>query len=265
MKADRDRCLEAGMNAVVTKPIDPEALWHALLNWIKLRPGLGVRPLADAAPSTKWETTTASDTTAQELEQTLAGLRGMGALDLDFGLSHTNNNPGLYLSILRKFMLSQANFTQGMSDSITRGDQDTAERMAHTLKGLAGNLGATALQHTAEHLESALHNQVSPGLIQKALMHTDEMLLELLEALQTVPHLVPKKKPAGHDITSVEREQALALTEQIRNLLRSDDALAQDLWGAHAAILHAVHAKAEEIESAIANFEFETAIELLGP
>ena len=266
MKADRDRCMEAGMNAVVTKPINPEALWQALLNWIKLRPGLGLRPPVDAAQSNAWDTTTtASDTTVQELDMTLAGLRGMDVLDLNLGLSHTNNNPGFYLSVLRKFMLSQANFPQGMADSITQGDTDTAERMAHTLKGLAGNLGATALQHTAGHLESALHNQVSPDLIQKALVHTEEMLLELLDALQKVPHLVPKKKQTWHGISPTEREQAHALTEQIRNLLRADDAMVQDLWEAHAALLHAVHARAEEVENAIANFEFETAMELLGP
>ncbi|HOE41036.1 MAG TPA: response regulator [Rhodoferax sp.] len=42
MKEDRDRCLAAGMNAVVTKPIDPDDLWRALLKWVKVRDGMGV-------------------------------------------------------------------------------------------------------------------------------------------------------------------------------------------------------------------------------
>ena len=41
MKADRERCLAAGMNGFVTKPINPEELWRAMITWIRLREGLG--------------------------------------------------------------------------------------------------------------------------------------------------------------------------------------------------------------------------------
>ena len=35
MQADRERCIEAGMNDYIVKPIDPDALWAALLRWVK--------------------------------------------------------------------------------------------------------------------------------------------------------------------------------------------------------------------------------------
>ena len=60
MKQDRDRCMEAGMNGFVTKPIDPTALWHTLLDWVRRHEGLGAstpQPGADIAahlPSAAW-------------------------------------------------------------------------------------------------------------------------------------------------------------------------------------------------------------------
>lgn len=41
MQSDRERCLEAGMNDHVAKPVEPAQLWAALRRWIQPRPGLG--------------------------------------------------------------------------------------------------------------------------------------------------------------------------------------------------------------------------------
>jgi len=52
MQQDRDRCMAAGMQDVVTKPIDPDQLWQALHAWVRPRPGLGLpaRVLPDTPP-----------------------------------------------------------------------------------------------------------------------------------------------------------------------------------------------------------------------
>jgi two-component system sensor histidine kinase/response regulator len=270
MKVDRDRCLQAGMNAVVTKPISPEALWQALVKWIKPRPGLGVRPVEQGTDGGTWGAPAAAiapDAVAEmatpDMEQTLLSLRQIEVLELDLGLSHINQNADLYRSILIKFVASQADAASHMAECITHADTATAERMAHTLKGLAGNLGATLLQTSAEQLETALREQVPPEQVQQALEHSAAALQTLIRALHNVPHLLPAPQPVLAGITAAQRLQALALTEQIKGLLQEDDARAQELWESHATVLAAVHARAQDIERAISAFDFETALDLL--
>ena len=81
---------------------------------------------------------------------------GIDGLDMANGLRRVLGKKPLYLSMLRKFVAGQKSATAEILKALEGNDWDTAERLAHTLKGVSGNIGATGLQQLAEKLEAAI-------------------------------------------------------------------------------------------------------------
>jgi two-component system sensor histidine kinase/response regulator len=255
MQADRDRCMDAGMNDFVTKPINPEDLWQALLTWVKLREGLG----AVARPQTHATTATTAATA-----DVMQALRGVAGLDVELGLLRTSNNPGFYASMLRKFVTSQQLATQNIQQALQAQDIETAERYAHTLKSVAGNLGATALQDAANSVEAGLRQGLPASAVQDAVHAATRLLDQLVQDLQATPGLIEVPKVARlQDLTYDEKIAARKVAKHIKHCLQQDDASASELWDAHAMVLRALYPEAAAIEEAIGNFEFETALALM--
>ena len=252
MKADRERCMQAGMNDFVSKPINPDELWKALLTCIRLRPGLGLAP----AQASNAANPSASDTLLMQ------ALRGIDALDVSLGLSHTNHNPAFYASLLRKFVSSQADALERIRASLQAGDRATAERHAHTLKGVAGSLGASSLQQAAATVEQGLREGAEEPALQQALQTLQALLAPLVSALQTA---LPDAAPDQQAFTPEQLQSARAVLAQIAELLRQDDPQAAELWEAHASALRTLCPQAARIEAAIGAFSFDEALALLEP
>lgn len=87
-------------------------------------------------------------------EHELPDLPGIDKAD---GLRRMMNKPRLYEKVLRDFHARFLNEPQAILAAIERGDRPTAERHAHSAKGLAGTIGAVRLQGIAKDLEAALH------------------------------------------------------------------------------------------------------------
>ena len=142
------------MNDHVAKPIDPDGLFGALAKWIRPREGLPAdapvpRPIAesDAAAVGAQAPQPADDTETD-------ALKAIPGLDVDAGLKRLMGKRDFYERMLRQFTTgeeSQAVAT--IRARLAEGDRDTAERTAHSLKGVAGTLGATELQARAGELE----------------------------------------------------------------------------------------------------------------
>ena len=253
MQADRERCLQAGMNGFVSKPIEPEVLWQALLTWVRPRPGLGSLPRTDTAvPEPAGRT---------HLLQALRAVRG---LDAEQGLQRTNNNPDVYASLLRKFVRSQQDAVERILQAVQARDTTTAGLYAHTLKGVAGNLGARRLQDASDTLETALRQGAQPPLLQGALANVTQCLAELVHGLTATPGLMEvPAAPLLRTLTPQEEAAAHKVSGEIRSYLQQDDATAIERWETHALLLHAFYPQAAAIESAINRFEFDTALALL--
>ncbi|HSF49031.1 MAG TPA: response regulator, partial [Burkholderiales bacterium] len=138
MAADRDLCLEAGMDDHISKPIDPNHLRDVLLRWI-----------APDGDSTK---------TALKGEPTTPGILSIAGIDTESGLKLTGDKRERYESLLREFAKQEAGAVEQMRTAVAAGDAATAQRGAHSLKGAAGNLGATALSEAAAKAETAIKN-----------------------------------------------------------------------------------------------------------
>jgi signal transduction histidine kinase/DNA-binding response OmpR family regulator/HPt (histidine-containing phosphotransfer) domain-containing protein len=142
---ERKRCLDAGMNDHVSKPIDPDVLFSTLMRWAKPRPRLGSKPQA-----TPIQPGTTQAKTADEI--TLPEIAGINSAD---GLRRLAGNRRLYRDLLGKFVAKESGAAAQISAALESGDLKQAERIAHTVKGIAGNLGITEVQSEAQKLEKA--------------------------------------------------------------------------------------------------------------
>src|SRR5580692_6133416 len=178
MESDRDRCAEAGMNDHLAKPIDPDALFAALLRWIKPRTDVAAKvpPEPAAAIARSPEPARPPETATLQIKD----------VDTQSALRRTGGNPKRYEMLLRKFAES-ANVEE-MRDAHASGDTVTAARAAHSLKGAAANLGAAAVANSAAEAETAI----------KAGQSAQPLLETLASKLRAVVQAIRSALPNEH-------------------------------------------------------------------
>ena len=244
MQIDKDRCLAAGMVDYVTKPIEPENLWRALLAWIKpqqARPS-GTLPMNGKLPDV-------------ELPTPIPGL------DMASGLRRARGKKALYLSMLHKFTGNQKNVPMQLRTALDRNDQAAAERMAHTLKGLAGSIGARHLQQEAALLETAIREKQPTAAVDARAAAMCLLLDNLIATLEAKLHDVN-----GKDSRQASDPQKLSeITARLDALLAADDSRAVKLLDAHLDLLEAAYPEHyQRLESSIRLFDFDAALAVLG-
>eukprot|EP01031_Cornospumella_fuschlensis_P048891 gene48891-59866_t len=119
-------------------------------------------------------------------------LRDIAGLDTQLGLRRVMGKEALYLSLLRKFVAGHQTGLAPLTEALAAGDVATAERMAHTLKGVAGNIGASDLQAAMAKVELALHDQAPAALVQGLLEQPQALLARLLLAALFLPAGISK-------------------------------------------------------------------------
>ena len=182
MEQDRQLCLAAGMNDSLTKPIDPRTLWDALVRWL---------------PAV--ETTTAAglhDALAPRADRGY-WLEGVPGLDAARGLQYARGNDNLYRSLLGRFVASHAQAPAQIHESLANGDIAAAEMLAHTVKSVAGNIGAGAVEALASELEQALRSYAPPTIVQARLAQLEGPMAELTDALAARLQLEARSRPVN--------------------------------------------------------------------
>ncbi len=181
MAGDRERSLEAGMNDHVTKPIDPDQLFSSLLRWI--------------SPGEREELPGHGVELSNKPERALPELPGVNTGD---AIRRVGGNVRLYRELLGKFVRDSAGAHGDIVEALERGDRELARRLAHTVKGTAGNIGASGLYDTAGTLESAIANEDGEA-VREALEVFRESLERVIEALRPViaAQEAGKEAPAG--------------------------------------------------------------------
>jgi HPt (histidine-containing phosphotransfer) domain-containing protein len=150
------------MNDHIGKPLDPDRLVATLAKW--------VRPNRTTASSLPPPAVTTS------VPVPLPDLPGVKVKE---SVRRIGGNVALYYSLLDKFRVNQRNVVQLIRDALVSNDPKTAERLAHTLRGIAGNLGAESLQNQAEFLERNIKNGALDD-VESLLAQTDREIVDLI-------------------------------------------------------------------------------------
>lgn len=251
MAGDRDRCLAAGMNDHVAKPIDPDDLWAKLLRWIKYRnPVLTQEEPANAA---KLSGTPPGKPSASSF----AAIPG---LDVARGVRLAMDRDALYLSILGKFITGQTNFIKLMDAALEKSDWLTAERLVHTLKGGAAQIGANDIKDRAGKFEEAIRQRLPLTTLQTSLKEVGAQLTRLIEAIAT---RLPNKQAALAS-TQIDKAELEAVYEQLIRQLESDDFTSGSTIEKHESLLRAgLNQQFEKLSAAVENYDFSGALEIL--
>jgi CheY-like chemotaxis protein len=240
MAGDRERCLAAGMNDHVAKPLEPAQLYRSLLRWVP------PRAAANGARSPR----TATPATGERLPQTVPGI------DLDEGLRRALGKEAFYLRLLRKFVDTQRGFSEELRQRHAGGDYPTAERLAHTLKGMAGNLGANALSAAAGELEIQLGQAPDSAEAGARVGSVCQQLDALLEDLRAALPAAVVAGPAARLV--VDPTQLANVLGRLRGLLDDGDADAIELIETQAALLEAAFpTHFARIDAAAKAFDFD--------
>lgn len=188
-------------------------------------------------------------------------------LDAADGLVRLAGNRALYLKLLTQFVEQQAGAADEIRDLLVQGDADAAGRVAHSLKGLAGNLGATAVHATATEVERAIRAQADPADIEQLWADLDHALSGLIKELKPVLRPPPPKSAAAAEAAppALDPAQFRKAARELWPLLADLDPGAADCLAAHRDTLRAAFAAEAftELEQHVAAYEFAPAQELL--
>ena len=141
----KEECLNNGMNDYVSKPIDQEQLFSVLTKWIKPRAENDAKSV---------QKTIFKEPPEQGIDIELP--EKISGIDLPSGLKRVNGNKKLFRKLLLDFAGNYDFVTEEINELIKQGDFNTALRLAHTLKGVAGNISATDIQDVASNLEASI-------------------------------------------------------------------------------------------------------------
>jgi PAS domain S-box-containing protein len=251
MHEDRLRCAAAGMTGFVIKPIDPDALWRVAVKMIRPRAGLGIKvTYSDGALAANLEAV-----------QSQSGIpSGIAGLDAELGLRRVMGRETLYLALLRKFAASQAGVLGDLDLALDSGDWLLAERIAHTLKGVAGNIGARELEAAAAILEHGVrqgHLSHDHAMVKAALQRPKLLLDSLVAALEE--KLPPTS--SGFSELSASPAQVEVICQKLAALLANQDFEAEEVFAQNrTALRSALGTSYEELKRNIVSFNFDQAL-----
>ena len=246
---EQERCRAAGMNAHVSKPISPDLLFAALAQWVREAPGGGApRPMPTGSESGG---------------SGAIALPALPQLDCEAGVRRTGGNRQLYRTLLERFAPDLATMAAALPDWMTHRPRDAVEHEIHSLRGLAGNLGATEIAGACERLEDALRHatgdennraQTLAGIagafaaaLKQELAATQPTAAPLPPVPALTPALLESTRPLMHAL-------ALQLTACDGEAVDTFEEIRQNLAGATEA-----RPLLEALDAALAGFDFEAA------
>jgi signal transduction histidine kinase/DNA-binding response OmpR family regulator/purine-cytosine permease-like protein/HPt (histidine-containing phosphotransfer) domain-containing protein len=247
MSSDRERVQQAGMNDYIAKPVNVPQMFATLARWVGDSAGVQ-RSAGDG-----------------HLTSAAGDLSAIVGIDAAAGMASMLGNADLYRRQLNKFLQSQSAFEVDFRSAVASGDLTGAQRLAHTLKGNAGTIGAKVVQFHADALEQSC----GQGLLQDvetSLQCTVTSLELVLEGLRNVAGLspAPEMPPPGTE----DQKMTDALSSELvflRTQLQSADPEAldtvQQLLGQ--SLPSAVRTTLLQLVGILEKFEFEMAESVL--
>ncbi|MBF8271072.1 MAG: putative hybrid sensor and regulator [Magnetococcales bacterium] len=253
MSGDREECLEAGMQEHISKPVDPGELFSKLIRWIK--------PAVPQPMPIKMDFFPKGD---RGQESRLPEIAGM---DMQSGLRRMGGNVGSYLGLLAKFCDNQQGICDAIQNALIQGDQGTARRLVHTLKGVSATIGAVELSEGAKELEEALQTESYSAHARHLLDLISDKVRVTIEAIREALAKSHKEMAIAHimkETPEVAARRRELLMQAARQLAFYDAAVEQTLASLRNGLVsEAMGEWMDKMERQVAQYDFDGALDTL--
>ena len=243
LKSDREKCLAAGMNDFISKPLEPSVLFDVLRRWLAeyLSTPAGAAPVETAA----------------QLDLEALGQAG---LNTGAALYRMLGKQALYETLLRKYVATQPALLDGLQQALDGGDQRQARLLAHSCKGASANIGAEAVAELAAALEQSIAAEADPA---QASAQLDRLARTLGTLLASLARCLPDE-PAPPTSTELDLSELPIIAGRLDDLLGDHDATVISLFQEHRALFNAAcRVRGRLLDTALSCFDFEQARENL--
>jgi CheY-like chemotaxis protein len=249
----RERCLECGMSDYLTKPIDPPTLFGILQKWMKVNIIDGTE---EALEKNIEDTDNSKDLHIQGLDSKTA-------------IARVGGNKKIYMGILKKFCSNTLHAVSEIHSFLEQKDFEAAERCAHTIKGVAGNIAADDVFKIAQEVDSLMKEFINlPCEKTEHLRHKlDELLNDLETSIALLIENIEKSDVFAKDVLDdniehkeVSQEDFKELTSKLRAFLEDDDSEALDCI--EELMKFSDKTELNVIADLIKDYEFEDALEV---
>lgn len=241
MTTDKKKYLSHGMNDYLAKPFKANDLWDCLLR--HLTP-VGQKPQAPLVNATM---------PLQEANAALAS--PPSCIDRQLGIENAAGNVALYHRLLGNFVEDHKDSLTKLSQALGDDDSTLAHRMAHTLKSVAGTIGAMELSGIACKLEMTLAEgklKNAQKLLAPFGVALERVLLELAPAPGSPVNCV--------DCACLDKKEALELIATLEPLLAAGDSKSLEYLEPITAILYPVGEKGRLLSTQISDYDFDLAL-----
>lgn len=248
MVDDWEKCLAAGMDDYITKPITQEVLFSTLARWIK--------PSEQRLPPTPILKSKKIEPDESVLPDSLPGI------DIDRALVRLGGNKRLLAKLIKEFRSDYSSISQEIKTALEKGMPDSALRLSHTIKGVAGNISALELSATAGDLESEILKE-KPDRLEGLLHSFDLALRKVLKGARTLEN-IPQQKVKGL-AAPVDLPNITLMLRRLAELLNAKDLDAEDYFAsikgqiANPGILKNL----KDLEIKVIHLEYENALTTL--
>ncbi len=247
MKEDRDRCLAAGMNDFIAKPIDPDEMFSVMRRYYS---GTG------GSETIRRESVDRMDVKVPNIE----------GVDTQGGLKRVLGNVKLYLDLLERYRDGQRDAVKRIREALKEGDLSTAERQAHTLKGVSGNIGALGIQSIASQIEEAIGGKKNSDEIEKLLKELESKLEAVIQSIDedlgACSTIRVQSRAKGFKGGDGEIKKNI---DRLKRCLEASDSEAVELFYMLRDELSAAYGieSVVGLESKVRNYDFAAALEVL--
>jgi len=280
----RQRCMDEGMQDFLAKPVQPNALFTTLARWLEFKVSKTSKVSeADKTGELQIQQSLASyelgnpDASSADAGFNFAGFKH---IDSAQGLSLMMGKQDLYLKVLRRFLDGQASTAMQLHNAIEQSQVSQAAMLVHTLKGLAGSIGAQQLQFDAMQLECAI-NTANTGTAGTVETLNNAQVLDLWQKLDKSLNLVladlqqhlPTLQATSYQASASELESASELShdkltdilQQLRALLSNYSGDCPQYFEEHRlALMRFLDSSLlERLNQHIAQYEYDEALSLL--
>ncbi|MBP7736397.1 MAG: PAS domain S-box protein [Spirochaetes bacterium] len=243
MEQDLEKAREAGMVSHVAKPVDPERLYRTLAEFITPDPA---KPF-----DTKEEPTGGARVTDR------AGLPdSLPGIDIDDGLSHLGGNAQAYIRLLLQFPERLGQSAGSIRSCVEKNEMTEAVRLAHSLKSVAGNIGAQELFAFSRDAELALKEGRDPAV---ALAAMDRALDDIVSGIKSWAAAAGNER--RDETAPVGRERLEEMAKELGALLKDDDTAAIGIIDKLDAMrIPALREVLSDLRKEAENYNFESAL-----